>query len=648
MMLKLRNWIALGLSALLAAFAPARAREPLLSSIFFDHAVLQRGAPIHVWGHAMPGAKVSVSLAGNSASAVADARGRWSADLPAMAEGGPYVLEAKAGWRLRARARDILIGDVFLCAGQSNMVLQVKRTLDSRSEIENATNDRIRMLTIANAANAVPQGVLPEPAEWQVASPRTVPEFSAACFYFARELQKKVNVPMGLVNAAWGGARIETWMSEKAIRSVGGYGPALDIIDAYARDPAAGAARFGEVWQAWWKRANPDVIGSAPWEANASGEWRAVPSVGAWDYWGNPALVDYTGTVWYRAHVALTAKQAVQGAKLSIGEVDEVDQTWVNGISVGGGSGGNRTYDVPAGLLHEGDNVVAVNILNTYKLGGLIGPAAAQKLAFKDGSSVALGNWQYRMDVPAARGSPPRAPWEPIAGLGMAYNAMIAPLGDYRFRGALWYQGESSIDQGRAYRALLEGLMADWRRQLGERLPFLIVQLPGFGAPPTKPEESGWAELREAQSAAAAADPNAALVVTIDIGERYDAHPANKQELGRRIARAARHLIYGENIVPTGPTAKAAHRRGDTVVIGFDDVEGGLVAYGSDEPIGFELCGDATGSCRYARAHISGNEIVLSGANDARRVRFAWANDPICNLFDKAGLPAAPFELFIK
>jgi sialate O-acetylesterase len=622
--------------------------------MFQDHAILQRDKPIQIYGRAKPGAEVTVELGEATSTARANEIGDWSATLPALPAGGPYTLLARTGWRSEAKAKDILVGDVFLCSGQSNMVLQVHRTLDSRSEIQNARNDRIRMLTVGEAASPLPLAAFVKPVQWLPTTPETVRDFSATCYYFARELQKTVDVPIGLVIAAWGGSKIETWTSAAGLEAIGGYEDAAEILKTYVSDRPAAARAWGDVWEAWWKGL-PSGNGAEPWstefKANA---WDLAPKdLGFWDNWGRPALQNFAGMVWYRTTIPLSDEQAEQGARLSLGGVDEIDQTWVNGISVGGGAAGDRTYEITPGILRAGDNTITVNVLNTYKLGGLTGPASQQSLRLKDGTAIPLGPWLYKQDVAMNVARPPRAPWEPIAGLSMAYNAMIAPIGPYGFRGAVWYQGEANTngaDPAR-YGELLRGLMADWRGTYGADLPFLIVQLAAFGAAPTGPGESGWAEVRQAQAEVVAADAHADLAVTVDIGDRYDVHPANKQELGRRLARAARHVVYGENTIPTGPTATAAWPERGSVVVSFKDIgEGGLVAHGYDGPIGFEVCGAERGSCRYAPSRIVGGNVVLVVTRKGRptRVRYCWANSPVCTLFDKTGLPAGPFELAIE
>lgn len=271
-------------------------------------------------------------------------------------------------------------------------------------------------------------------------------------------------------------------------------------------------------------------------------------------------------------------------------------------------------------------------------------------MQFTNGESVPLtGEWQY-LKVDPKIGYPARAPWEAIGGISGMYNAMIAPLGHYGLRGALWYQGESNTAESTTYQSLLNGLFADWRSQFGNDLSFLVVQLPDYGARSSTPVESGWAEVREAERLAVAGDKHAGLAVTIDVGDPTNLHPTDKQSVGLRLARAARHVIFGENIIPSGPVPSTAHRDGNSITVAFKDIEQELVAYSNSKPIGFELCGDASGSCQFADARIDGINVTLAATNasTATRVRYCWADSPICTLYDKNGLPAGPFELHIQ
>jgi sialate O-acetylesterase len=634
--------------------SPASTSGALLGPLFTDHAVLQRDRPIHVWGEAAPGATVTVTLAGSSVDTHADVRGRWRAALPAQPAGGPHSLIVRSGSREQA-ARDVLIGDVWLCAGQSNMVWNVRASLNSRAEIAASANNGIRQVAVPMASHTAPRAGFEKPLRWQVASPETTGDFSATCYFFAREIAKTQPVPQGLIVSAWGGSKIEPWLSEGAIRALGGYDTALSVLETYRGDPAVAAQRWGEVWQRWWLDQKAVTRGKQPWltvRGDAADWTRAPEEMTPWESWGVPALASYDGMVWYRARVRLTAAQAKLPATLSLGQVDEVDLTWVNGRAIGSnGCCPERSYEVPAGLLRAGENLVVVNALDTYASGGLYGPAQKRALVFADGTRVPLAGWEYQV-APAGLDAPLRSPWEATAGVSMIYNAMIAPLHDYSLRGVAWYQGESntSVPEGRRYQAQLAALMADWRRQFEAPLPFLVVQLANYGPMAARPVESGWALTRDAQRRAVAADGNAGLAVTIDIGNRDDVHPTNKQDVGRRLARAARHVVFAEKLSPSGAVPQEARREGAVVMLKFSDVEGDLVVYSSKDPAAFELCGVAEGSCQYVTAKlVRGGRVALDAGEVTAptRVRFCWADSPICNLYDAAGLPVGPFEIAV-
>lgn len=645
----MRAW----LCALAFASAPAPAADslPLLHPLFSDHAVVQRGRPIPVWGWAAPGESVRVTLANASLSARASDTGRWEVQFPAMEAGGPYELTVQAASGASQHARDVLVGEVWLCSGQSNMVLEVHRTLNSRAEIADAHNDSIRMLTVGEAGSYTPLEAFAAPVQWLPATSAHVAGFSATCYYFARELQQTVKVPMGLITAAWGGSNIQTWMSRDAVRATGYYDELLALLDLNESDPPAARRRWGTLWESWWKSHVPTKSGDEPWSAAPLREkqWHAVPSLTeVWEKWGMAELANFNGMVWYRTTFRLTAKQARQPARLSLGPIDEVDNTWLNGTAVGytSGAGTDREYEIAPRVLRAGDNVLVINALDTYGSGGIHGPADKRVLHLGDGSGVALDEpWHYQV-APTIPGRAPRAPWEPVRGLTVIHNAMIAPLVPYGLKGVLWYQGESNTDDTDRYQRLLAGLMADWRRKFGAELPFLVVQLANYGPVATQPAESGWAGVRDAQRAAVAEDAHAGLTVTIDIGDPYDIHPANKQEVGRRLARAARHVVYGESLAPSGPVARSAHIEGGRVVVEFANVEGQLLAHGADVVIGFELCGAEPETCHYVTGTPDRNRVWLDpGATTPARVRYGWADSPVCTLFDLAGLPAGPFEL---
>jgi sialate O-acetylesterase len=643
-----------------AADSPAK---PLLGPLFVDHAVVQRDRPVRVWGNAAPGETVTVTLASASVTATADAKGEWRAELAAQAAGGPHVLAARAGTR-EQKVSDILVGDVWLCTGQSNMVWNVRASLNGRAEVAASADNGIRQVTVPMVSSTSARADFDKPLEWKIASPDTTGDFSATCYFFARELAKVQKVPQGMIVSAWGGSKIQPWMSESAIRSLGGYDTQLAVLETYRGDPSAAAQRWGEVWQRWWLDQKAVTRGKQPWllAKGDAADWKAAPAeMTPWESWGVPQLATYDGMLWYRARVSLTAAQAKLPATLSLGQVDEVDLTWVNGRAVGSsGCCPERNYALPAGVLKAGENLVVVNDVDTYASGGMYGPAEKRALVFGDGTRVPLTGWEYQI-APAGLDAPLRSPWEATAGVSMIYNAMIAPLKNYSVRGVAWYQGESntSVPEARRYEAQLAALMADWRRQFEAPLPFLVVQLANYGPMAPKPVESGWALTRDAQRRAVAADRNAGLVVTIDIGNRDDVHPTNKQEVGRRLARAARAVVFGEKIPASGAQPASASGIADGVAhVQFEKFEGDLVAYSAKDPSGFELCAAAEGTCQYVTAILAGKgQVQLVGdtsrlppGSPARftRVRYCWADSPLCNLYDSAGLPVGPFEIAIK
>ncbi|HUQ12574.1 MAG TPA: sialate O-acetylesterase [Steroidobacteraceae bacterium] len=656
--------LALGLAWVLswanAGAAQASTNVPLMDALFVDHAVLQRDRPIDVYGRAAPGDEVTVTIGAASstagsatATARADANGRWNAQLPAQPAGGPHVLTARAG-SMSETINDVLIGDVWLCSGQSNMEFAVRSTHDAGNEAALSANPRIRSVTIPRGSSAAPLEGFPSPLEWKLAAPGNTEHFSAVCYYFVRELQKVVDVPQGIIHSSWGGSRIEPWMSEAALRQQQGYEPALDLMGEYRANKPLAFRHWGDTWQKWWA-AQGATGGKRPWLAGGTetGEWKSAPTrLDYWEKWGVHELDRWDGMVWFRARVNLTAAQARQAAKLSMGAIDDVDVTWVNGRAVGNTFGLEpRVYDLPAKLLKAGDNHVVVNVHDFWGDGGMYGPAADRALVLADGSRVPVSGWEYQVAPPDIW--PPHAPWETLNGVDVLYNAMIAPLGKYGLRGIAWYQGEANgaLDDARRYQPLLQGLMADWRRQFGAPLPWLVVQLANWNPLAKSPVDSGWAQLRDAQRRAVAADGNAGLAVTIDIGDRIDIHPMNKQEVGRRLARAARHVVYGEKISPSGAQPEGARRAPEGVLVTLGGYDDDLQVIGSKDPSGFELCGATQETCRFVRAELQPKGHVLltdAAAASATRVRFCWADSPLCNLFDTTGLPVGPFEIDVN
>ena len=626
----------------------------LLYTTFQDHAVLQRDKPIPVWGLTRPGAEVSVTLAGESASATADTSGKWQTTLAPLKVGGPYELTAKSSAGKTQTVKDVLIGDVFFCSGQSNMELPVRIASNYDADLNGAANTKIRLFHVQRYSSPLPHETFGSDASWSVTSPASVKEFSAACYYFGRELQPAANVPIGLIEDSWGGSILQTWLSTDKVRALGGYEHQLDVMADYIRSPDVSLKKWMEYTDGWWRAHDPASAASPPWSSPDYDDsaWDQIIPAGDWEGWGVKALGAFDGIVWMRKSFTLTAAQAKGGAVLSLGPVDDIDTTWINGVEVGSQEGWDtpRVYKVPAGTLHEGANLLAVGVLDTGAGGGIWGPADAKTLKLADGTLLKLNTpWRYRISAPLTQtGGMVHAPWLKESGLSMLHFGMIMPLGPTTMRGILWYQGESDTWQAKEYGRLLPALIADWRQRFGADVPFIVVQLPGYGPPITKPDESKWADLREVQRRVVDETPNAGLAVTIDLGQRDNIHPTNKQEVGRRLALIARKLIYGENIVASGPTPLTAVQNGNTVTVSFANVGNGLAIYESNRPISFELC-DAAKHCSFVDATQNQNEIILDASlvPSPATVRFCWADSPICNVYNPDGLPAVPFEISV-
>ncbi|WP_183817728.1 sialate O-acetylesterase [Parvularcula dongshanensis] len=616
------------------------------SSDVGDSMVVQRDEPIAIRGTAAPRTRVTVRLGDATQRTRADRNGRFEVTLPAMSAGGPYTLSADAGDGY-AEVSDVLVGDVWLCSGQSNMEFPVRKALNADDELAKPTSETIRVMKVPLEATPAPADALPDGAAWKVASAESLRDFSAVCYFAAREVQENEDVPLGLIDNSWGGAQIEAYVSAETLKeTTDEFGDELALLADYAKDEADGLATFGEQWEAWWHDAAGDT---SPWaEDHDASAWKAVPAMSDWREWGDPRLSGSDGVVWLRNTADLTAEQAAAEAPvLSLGSLSEVDSVWINGEYVANEFGWStpRDHALPQGVLREGENTIVVNVNNRWGPGGLHGPAEAMQLRANGTVPLAEG-WTYDV-APKEVGQPPRAPWESVHGLTTIANGMMAPLDGRRFKAGVWYQGESNTGKPDTYEALLNAMIAEWRGMFGEDLPVVLVQLPGFGALPAGPADSGWAGVREAERQVALDDENVGLAVIIDAGDRFDIHPANKQIVGHRVATMLERLAYGEEGATDGRSPAAARMDGGDVVVTFPDgPEIRAVGYGA--PVGFELC-EEDGACRYAAAVLDGDEVRLDAEGTSpTEVRYGWADVPLVNLYEEDDRPVTPFRLPIE
>jgi sialate O-acetylesterase len=628
------------LSAVLAISAPvAASAAPELGPAYGDNMVLQQGATITLSGRGQAGGKITASLGKAVASAAKDGAGDFTLTLPALpATTAPLTLTLtdESG---TATYANILIGEVFLCAGQSNMELSVNRALDVENQLRLAADDFIRLLMIPKTTAPLPQSSFGEAVAWKPATRDSVAPFSAACFYMAKSLRRKnAGTPIGLIHSNWGGSAARAWLDTEGVRTLHGQ-QSLDQLGLYARDPYAAAQAFVPQWFDWWRSRDG---GREPWTTPQILDWKPIPQFSFWNEWKGTGLdTNPRANVWLKQTITLTAEQAKGDGSLAVGAIDDMDLTFVNGHPVGYtfGWGVERTYRVPAKHLKAGENTILIAANNMWDTGGFF--AGPDRLAFTaaNGERVPLGaDWQYA--TTAVTDVPPRAPWDANAGVGVMHNAMIAPLGPMKLAGVAWYQGESDAGQP-AYDKKLETLFAGWRRQFGPQAKMLVVQLADWGERRSAPAESGWAQLRDEQRRAVVADSNAALVTAIDIGEPTDIHPANKNDLGKRLAEA----FNGRAM----PMPERAQLSGSTVTVSFSGIEGALQVQGGPTPLGVELCEAAPGTCRYVLAEAQGNRLMIALPQGMvpTRVRYAWADAPVVNLVDGGGMPLPGFGLDI-
>ncbi|MCX7283107.1 MAG: sialate O-acetylesterase [Novosphingobium sp.] len=623
---------------LLAGAAPAWAAQALeLGAVWTDHAVVQPGQPVLVEGRSVPLEAVSGQFGNERAAARADKQGRFTLRFaPRAASSDPLTLTVAAGGATVVRS-DLLVGDVWLCSGQSNMEFPVRRALNGDTEVDAASDPQMRLLQVPKSIAYVPQNGFSAPTAWTPATPQTVREFSAACYFMARELRRARGVPVGAIHASWGGSKVTPWLDPEAGAAIAGPQD-MALLAQFEREPLASVTRFAPRWQGWYQA---QTGGTKPWITPDPLTWQAVPQIKGWQEWTDTPLGRNTiGTVWLRRQVTLSAAQAREGAKLALGVLDDMDMTFVNGQAVGNTFGwdAERVYPVPPAMLHEGVNEVMVAVTNTYGNGGFASTPDTLAWQVEGGARFPLAEG-WRFAIAPVQGDPPRAPWDANAGVGLMHNRMIAPLGHFAMEGAAWYQGESDVGTA-DYDRRMKGLIAGWRARFGSGLKVAVVQLANYGAPSTRPAPSGWAQMRDVQRRIVTADSNAALVAAIDIGERTDIHPANKLLLGQRLGMSA----LGQAM----PMPLSATLDGSRVRVTFGGVGGGLQVWSAQGPIGFELC-DAADQCRHATAVAEGDSVLIAtGGGPAVRVRYAWADSPVVNLFDGRGVPVPGFALDVE
>lgn len=621
-----------------------------LPRLVSDGMVLQREAPTTIWGWAATGEKVRVNFRGKNYRTVTGADGKWALRLSPMKAGGPYTMHIQGSNQVIIK--DILLGDVYLCSGQSNMVHQMAlHNITYAQDIATANYPQIRHFWIPTATNlAGPARDLP-PGSWKSANPQDVNNFSAVAYFFARNLYQQYHIPIGLINASVGGTPIEAWTSEAGLKDF------PDLVAAMARNrdtshvngisrraSAAAAANQAKTVQ------DKGLTAAVKWyePAYEPKGWRPINIPG---YWEDQGIKDLNGVVWYRRELEVPAAMTGVAAKVFLGRMVDADVLYINGKQVGqtGYQYPQRRYPLPAGLLKPGKNVFVVKVTNSGGKGGFV-PDKPYSIEANGLTLDLKGTWQYKVGEvyrPALASGGPGAGFSAQNQPAALFNAMVAPLVPYTLKGILWYQGESNAGKPGEYKKLLPALIADWRRlwQQGD-IPFLFVQLPNFMEVNYLPAESNWALMREAALQTLSV-PNTAMAVAIDLGEWNDIHPDNKKDVGERLALAARKLIYKEkNLVSSGPLLQSSNIEGKEITLSFAHTGSGLVSADGEELNWFAIAG-ADKKFVWAKARIEGDKVVVWSDEipEPRYVRYAWADNPDgANLYNKDGLPASPFR----
>ncbi|KEO73995.1 sialate O-acetylesterase [Anditalea andensis] len=621
--------------------------QVFLPKLISDGMVLQRDVDLNIWGWASPGEKVTLHFIDQVYRTETAIDGKWSISLPPHPAGGPYEMRIE-GVNLMI-INDILLGDVWIGSGQSNMELTMDRVKDKYPEvISSANNSFIRQFEVPDTYSFTGPNTDYKIGSWIKADKNNIYKFSAIGYFFAQELYQEYKVPIGFINAALGGSPAEAWLSEEALNN---------FPEHYASLKEFKNPNLIKQIESDNKRITKEWYEGLDWkDAGIRNDWsKADLDDEDWDqmdvpgYWADNDLGLVNGAVWFRKEINIPADKAGKKGQVVLGRIIDADSVFLNGEFIGttGYQYPPRKYAVPTGILKEGNNVIAVRIINQSGKGGFVSDKPYNLVI--EGDSIDLsGIWKYRLGgsmEPLASQITVR--WKP----GGLYNAMIAPLLGYQVKGVLWYQGESNTDNPNEYEDLMQTLIIDWREKWQqEEVPFFIVQLANFMEAKENPEESNWAAIRQAQLNISNL-PNTGLVVAIDAGEWNDIHPLDKKVIGERLALQARKMVYYElDLIASGPKVESVRRKGNQLILAFSDIGSGLLALGHKDLKHFAVAGE-DGNFVWANARISGDQIIVWSENvsSPNRVRYAWADNPEgANLYNKEGLPASPFEAFIE
>jgi sialate O-acetylesterase len=614
--------------------------QPFVSPIFGDNMVLQRGKANTIWGWSEPGDHIQVQIGEQAASAIAGADRRWQVTIQPPPAGGPFTI--KITGHETVELHNVLVGDVWLCGGQSNMGLPLQFARNGAEDVKTANYPEIRFFSVEGHPAYLHSDVIA--GSWKAVSPETAGRLSAVGFYFARKVQNEIHVPIGMVVDALGGTPAESWTSAEALRPLHDFDIPLAELQRLASE---GALEYGNYVMHWYDRYDIGLKGNWAAPDLDDSSWTPVDIPGGFKELGVP---ETPALAWFRREIVLPDKLPAGMPLLFLGSIERMDTVYINGRSVGGSAWveNPRVYPLFGAVLKPGKNVIVIRVLKTKPGGGFLGKPDELHLTLGDKTSIPLaGKWKGKLSVDARPPQPLPIAYEnwPVMP-AVLYEGMLKPIAPLSITGALWYQGEQNSPRGFQYRRILPVMIADWRKLFAQGdFPFYIVSLPAFkprSATPVDGDE--WTETRESQALTAASVPNSCLAVTIDTGDADNIHAKDKQPVGERLALCALANQYGKKVVASGPTLKSVDRHSGSIRLHFAHTDGGLVVKGTKLEE-FAIAGEDR-KWVWADAQIKGKTIIVSSPSvpNPKEVRYAWQSNPAATLFNGAGLPAGPFR----
>jgi len=641
-MKELNKYFLLVVSLLITSTTICQVKLPKLIS---DGMILQRDTKIKIWGWSAPDENISLNFINKTYKIKANKNGEWELQLPKQIVGGPYAMTIKASNSIEIN--DILIGDVWLCSGQSNMALTVNEVRDLyENDIDNSENKYIRTFEVPREYDFIVARTDLSGGSWKEANPKNVLRFSAAAYFFAKELYATLKIPIGLINSSWGGTFAEAWMSEETLKQFPDSYNEIQLLKkpGYVSDIIYKDKELEKNWNINLLKNDEGAVSRNNWVSNATytSDWSETKIPGLWN---GTSLNKINGVVWYKKEIEISKKIASNESILRLGTIMGADSTYVNGKLVGNAKDQwtSRKYQLPANTFIEGKNYITVRIVNNRGNGGFT-PGLAYKIIGKEESIDLTGIWKYKLGTKLdPLPNPVNFNWKP-SGL---YNAMIEPLKNYSFKGVIWYQGEANAKRPKEYAQILPALINNWRTLFNTpSLPFLFVQLPNFMKIKDLPSESNWALLRESQLKTLSL-PNTGMATTIDLGEWDNIHPKKKKEVGTRLALVAQKVVYNNpNIIYSGPKYESMQIENNKIVLSFSTFGSAMQFKGEGAHTNFAIAAEDK-KFVWAEAKIENGKIIVWSAAipNPVAVRYAWSDNPEGEkLYNTEGLPASPFR----